>query len=221
MKSDLEFRLILTFLRGLRGNNNRPWFEAHRAQYQEARAQFEDYVSALIAGLARTQPLGGLSARDCVFRLNRDLRFTKDKTPYKRYMSAYIAPGGRKSRRLGYYVHIEPGHRSMIAGGLHEPEPDQIALWRQSIDRNPAPFKKIVGTRAFKEYFGQVEGQKLKTVPRGYPKDHPELELLRLKQVTVSRPLTDSVVQGTRLLQDTLKTFKAMRPFLEYLGGLV
>src|SRR3989304_5729364 len=97
MKSAIEMTLILKFLRGLRENNNRPWFEAHRAQYQEARAKFEDYVAALIAGLARTHPLGGFSARDCVFRLNRDLRFSKDKPPYKPYMSAYIAPGGRKS----------------------------------------------------------------------------------------------------------------------------
>ena len=220
MKSDMELSSILKFLRGLRENNNRPWFEAHRPQYQEARAQFEDYVTALIAGLARTQPLGGLSARDCVFRLKRDLRFSKDKTPYKPHMSAYIAPGGRKSRRLGYYVHIEPGNRSMIAGGLHEPEPDQIALWRQAIDRNPTPFKKIVGTKAFKEHFGQVEGQKLKTAPRGYPRDHPELELLRLKQVTVARPFTDKDVQGARLLHDSFDTFKVMRPFLEYLGAL-
>jgi uncharacterized protein (TIGR02453 family) len=220
MKSDMELSSIFKFLRGLRENNNRPWFEAHRPQYQEARAQFEDYVTALIAGLARTQPLGGLSARDCVFRLNRDLRFSKDKTPYKPYMSAYIAPGGRKSRRLGYYVHIEPGNRSMIAGGLHEPEPDQISLWRQAIDRNPTPFKKIVGTKAFKEHFGQVEGQKLKTAPRGYPRDHPELELLRLKQVTVARPFTDKDVQGPRFLHDSFDTFKVMRPFLEYLGAL-
>jgi len=220
MKSDIELSLTLKFLRGLRENNNRPWFEAHRVQYQEARAQFEEYVAALIAGLARTQPLGGLSAKDCVFRLNRDLRFSKDKTPYKPYMSAYIAPGGRKSRRNGYYVHLEPGNRSMIAGGLHEPEPNQIALWRQSIDRNPTPFKKIIGAKAFKEYFGQVEGQKLKTAPRGYPKDHAELELLRLKQVTVSRPITDREVQRAGLLYDSLKTFKAMRPFLEYLGAL-
>jgi uncharacterized protein (TIGR02453 family) len=220
MKSDTELGSLLKFLRGLRENNNRPWFEAHRGQYQEARAHFEDYVAALIAGLARTLPLGGLSPRDCVFRLNRDLRFSKDKTPYKPYMSAYIAPGGRKSRRLGYYVHIEPGNRSMIAGGWHEPEPDQIALWRQAIDRDPRPFKKIVGRKAFHDTFGQIEGQKLKTAPRGYPSDHPELELLRLQQVTVSRPITDRDVQGSRLLRDSLHTFRVMRPFLEYLGAL-
>jgi len=107
MQAQLDLRPVLTFVRGLKRNNNRPWFEAHRPAFQEARLHFEEYVSSLIAELARTESLGGLTPRDCIFRMNRDLRFSRDKTPYKPYMSAYIAPGGRKSRRLGYYMATE------------------------------------------------------------------------------------------------------------------
>ena len=220
MQAQLDLRPVLTFVRGLKRNNNRPWFEAHRPAFQEARLCFEEYVSSLITELNRTESLGGLTPKDCVFRMNRDLRFSRDKTPYKPYMSAYIAPGGRKSRRLGYYVHIEADDHSMLAGGLHEPEPHQLAAWRASIDRDPRPFKKIAAARNFRKLFGKVRGESLKTAPRGYPKDHPDLHLLRLKRVTVWREITDKQLASQHLLRQTLGTFKAMRPFLRYLEDL-
>jgi uncharacterized protein (TIGR02453 family) len=165
-------------------------------------------------------PLGAISPKDCIFRLNRDLRFSKDKSPYKTYMSAYIAPGGRKSRRLGYYVHIQPGDHSILGGGLHEPDPGTIAKWCNAIDRDPRPFKAIIAASSFKRYFGEVQGERVKTAPKGYARDHPEIELLRLKQITASRPLLDKEILAPDLLQETLKTFKAMKPFLEVLEDL-
>jgi uncharacterized protein (TIGR02453 family) len=220
MADSLTLQPVMRFVRSLKRNNNREWFEAHRAGYEEARHHFEVYVGALIDGLARTEVLGPLSPRDCIFRLNRDLRFSRDKTPYKPFMSAYIAPGGRKSRRLGYYVHIEAGNHSMIAGGLHEPDPQELAAWRAAIDEDPRPFRRIVSTTRFRNTFGTVRGDRLKTAPTGYRMDHPELALLQLKQVLVWRELHDSVVVSPRILKETLATFKAMRPFLEYLRGL-
>ncbi len=216
MTSGLDLRPVLKFVTALKRNNNREWFQAHRADYEVARTHFEDYVAALIGELSRTEPLAGLSPKDCVFRLNRDLRFTKDKTPYKPYMSAYIAPGGRKSRRMGYYVHIEPG-TSMLAGGMHEPEPQQLAAWRAAIDRDPRPLKKIIAGSAFRKYFGEVQGERLKTVPRGYPKDHPEADLLRLKSVTVIRYIPEAGVVSPAFLRESLATFRAVKPFLRYL----
>jgi uncharacterized protein (TIGR02453 family) len=177
-------------------------------------------VAELIHRLSATEPLASVTPKDCIFRLYRDLRFSKDKTPYKPYLSAYIAPGGRRTRQLGYYVHIEPGNRSMLGGGLHEAEPRQIEAWRASVDRNPGPLLKILRGKAFRDYFGEVQGEKLKTAPRGYAKDHPQLDLLRLKSVTVSHPLSDKEVSSSRLLRETLLTFKAMRPFLRYLEAL-
>lgn len=219
MTTGFDLRPVLKFVAALKRNNHREWFQAHRADFEVARTQFENYVAALIAELSRTEPLAGLSPRDCIFRLNRDLRFTKDKTPYKPYMSAYIAPGGRKSRRMGYYVHLEPGN-AMLAGGLHEPEPQQLAAWRAAIHRNPRPLKKIIAGAAFRRYFGEVQGERLKTVPRGYPKDHPEADLLRLKSVTVIRHIAEADVASPAFLSESLATFRAIRPFLRYLEAL-
>ena len=220
MNADFDLKPTLEFLKALKRHNNRDWFESHRPQYQSARSEFEAFITALIQELAPVEGLGGLSAKDCLFRLNRDLRFSKDKSPYKTHMSAYIAPGGRKSRRLGYYVHVSPGDQSMIAGGMHEPEPQQLASWRQAIDRDPGPFKRIIHEKTFRRYFGEVSGEKLKTAPKGYPRDHPQLELLRLKQVTAMRPIPDKDLLGRSLVQETLRTFRAMKPFLSYLENL-
>ena len=220
MQAKLDMQPVLKFLQGLKRNNNRDWFEAHRPEFEAARDQFEHYVAVLISALARTESLSGVTPKDCIFRLNRDLRFTKDKTPYKPFMSAYIAPGGRKSRQMGYYVHIQPGNHSLIAGGLHEPEPQQITAWRKSIDRDARPFKRIASDKTFRKYFGAVGGESLKTAPKGYPKDHPDLDLLRLKSVTVTRAIPDSLITSPRLVAETLKTFTAMKPLLRYLEKL-
>jgi uncharacterized protein (TIGR02453 family) len=120
---------------------------------------------------------------------------------------------------MGYYVHLEPGN-SMLAGGLHEPEPHQLASWRAAIDRDPRPFKKISSAAAFRKYFGEVQGERLKTVPRGYARDHPQADLLRLKSVTVIRQLPDAQVLAPAFLRQALETHKAMRPFLRYLESL-
>ena len=219
MGAETALQPALGFVRALKRNNNRDWFQAHRDDYEAARVHFEDFVAALLHELSRTEPLADVTPRDCIFRLNRDLRFSKDKTPYKPYMSAYIAPGGRKSRRMGYYVHLEPGN-SMLAGGLHEPEPHQLASWRAAIDRDPRPFKKIAAAAAFRRNFGEVRGERLKTVPRGYPRDHSEADLLRLKSITVIRQIPDAQVIMPAFLHEALRTFKTMKPFLMYLESL-
>lgn len=220
MGNHIDLHPVLAFVRALRRNNNREWFEAHRPQFQTARSHFEDYVGVLIAELRRTERLDALTPKDCIFRMNRDLRFSKDKTPYKPFMSAYIAPGGRKSRRLGYYVHLEAGDHSILGGGLHEPEPHQLAAWRASIARDPRPFRRLAASGSFRKYFGEVRGESLKTAPKGFAKDHPDLDLLRLKRVTVWREITDRQAASQDFVRETLATFKAMRPFLAFLQDL-
>jgi uncharacterized protein (TIGR02453 family) len=207
---------VISFLRDLETNNNREWFKKHKAVYEEARSSFEDFVAALIEELSRTEPLGNLNPKDCIFRIHRDLRFTKDKRPYNPYMTAYVAPGGRRSTGMGLYVRIQPGD-SMLAGGLHQPDTQQLVAWRASIDRDPASFKRIVQDETFRRYFGRVSGERLKTAPKGYPRDHPEIDLLRLKSVTVSRQLSDEEVLSPGFLREAVLTFEAMKPFLAYL----
>ncbi len=217
-----EFDLspVLRFAAELKLNNNRPWFMDHKADYELARARFEDFVTGLIFNLSKTEPLGGITAKDCIFRLNRDLRFSKDKSPYKPYLSAYIAPGGRKSRLLGYYVHLEPGN-VMLAGGLYEPEPRQLTAFRDAISRNSREFKSIITDTKFVEYFGGVGGDALKTIPRGYATDHPDAAILRLKTVTVTHKVTDEAAVAPGFYDHVMDTFRVMKPFLQYLEGFV
>jgi uncharacterized protein (TIGR02453 family) len=210
---------VLNFSLDLKWNNNRNWFLEHRSSYEIAHGHFEDFISALINEISQTEPLADLTPKDCIFRLNRDLRFTKDKTPYKPYMSAYIAPGGKKSRRLGYYVHLEPGN-SMLAGGLYDPDPQQLNAWREAVDHDPGLIRKIIAGDQFTRYFGQISGDRLKTIPRGYQKNHPDEDLLQLKSITVVRKVTDVQVTSKNFFQDSMDTFKVMKPFLEYLESI-
>jgi uncharacterized protein (TIGR02453 family) len=217
-KVDLE--PVVAFLRDLARNNNKAWFEENRPRYVEARARFEDLVAYLVHGIDAFHRMGMLAPKDYIYRINRDVRFSHDKSPYKTNFAAYIAPGGRKATALGYYLHIAPGNQSMLAGGMYMPEGKQLANFRKAIAIKPGPFKKIITAPAFKKAFGSVAGEKLVTAPQGYDRAHPEIELLRLKQVLVSRTYTDNQVIGGDLQRDALATFKTMKPFLDYLNGL-
>ncbi len=209
---------ILTFLSELERNNNKPWFERNRASYDEARQLFEELVIALIVEIGKFEDLAGLMPKDCIFRINRDLRFSKDKSPYKTAMSAVIGPGGKKHTGLPYYVHLEPRGRSMLGGGHYMPTPAQLAKWREAVDEDAARLNKIIRHKNFVSTFGSLEGDKLKSAPKGYSPDHPEIELLRLKQMLVTRRLTDKEVLSPGFVKETAKVFKTMKPFLDYLN---
>ncbi len=211
---------ILDFLSELEKNNARPWFEEHRDDYQKAKDLFEELVNQVIADYRPIEDLGGISAKDCVMRIFRDVRFSKDKTPYKTNMAASIAAGGRKSERMAYYVHIEPNNRSMVAGGLHMPEPEQITRFREAISHHPGSFKVVIEAPAFIQYFGSIQGEKLKTTPKGFAPDHPEIELLRLKEVVAVHALSDAAVLSDGFVGLIVQSFAAMKPFLDYLNEL-
>src|SRR5689334_1807188 len=163
--NDIDLKPVLDFLSDLKRHNNKAWFEEHRAAYETARTHFENFVDQLISEYGGLENLGSITAKDCIMRIYRDTRFSKDKSPYKTNMSATIAPGGKKSIRQGYYLHIQPDNGTLIAGGLYMPTPEQLAGFRATIDRDAAPFKRILDSKAFKKYFGTLEGEKVKTVP--------------------------------------------------------
>ena len=221
MSPNSDLKPVLRFLTDLGKNNNRPWFEEHRPAYEQAKGLFEDFVDELILGLGAIEDLRGVTAKDCVMRIFRDLRFSKDKSPYKTGMSASIGPGGRKSYRFQYYLHLEPHNASMIAGGLHEPESAQINKFRAAISRSPRKFKAIVADKSFKRYFGEIGGERLKTVPQGYDRDHPEIELLRLKEVVAVHRLADADVLAPGFTKHVVNACAAMKPLLDYLGSVV
>ena len=217
----LDLRPVLDFLSRLKQNNNKAWFDENRAAYDIARARFESFVDQLITEYGGIEDLGSITAKDCVMRIYRDTRFSKDKSPYKTNMSATIAPGGKKSSSLGYHLHIQPHNETLIAGGLYMPTPEQLARFRMAIDQDAAPFKAVIKDKEFQKYFGTLEGEKVKTVPQGYTRDHPEIELLRFKQVVVVHRLSDEVVLSPTFSAHAIKTFTAMKPFLDYLNAIL
>jgi uncharacterized protein (TIGR02453 family) len=216
----VDLKPVFDFLSGLKENNHKAWFEEHRADYELARERFENFVDGLILAYGSVEGFGGITAKDCVMRIYRDTRFSKDKSPYKTSMGATLAPGGKKSTSLGYHLHLQPHNESLIAGGLYMPSPEQLAMFRMAIDRDAAPFKDILKEKEFKKYFGSLEGERLKTVPQGYSADHPEIELLRFKQAVVVHHLSDETVLAPAFGSHSIKVFKAMKPFLDYLNSI-
>jgi len=218
MADDLDLGPALKFLAGLAKNNNKAWFESHRDQYDESMAAFEVLVGRLITGMSRVEDLEGLQPKDCIMRIYRDVRFSKDKSPYKTGLGAGIAPGGRKGGRMGYHVHVGPSGATMVATGLWDPTPQQLAHFRDAITDDAGPFLKVINSGSFKKHFGEVVGDSLKTAPKGYPVDHPQLDLLRKKQVCISETFADNVVASARFPEVAVESMKAMKPFIDYLN---
>lgn len=175
----------LSFLQKLKKNNNKEWFEIHRSEYNTAKKNFEEFISALLTEMGTVdENLKELKAGDCIFRINRDIRFSKDKTPYKISRSAFMNKGGKKSVHAGYYVHVQPDGKSFFGGGLWMPNPPELKKVRQEIDYCFNEFKKIIQASSFKKQYGELEKeekQMLVNVPRGYDPQNPAAEFLRLK----------------------------------------
>lgn len=209
----------IDFLKILKNNNNKDWFEKNKADYLTAKEEFESLVDKLIKGLSKNDKKisSQLKAKDCTFRIYKDVRFSKDKTPYKTNMGASMNPGGKKSMEAGYYLHIEPG-ACFLAGGVYMPEPPQLNAIRQEIDYNPKPLLKLLNAPAFKKHFkGLDEEGKLKTAPKGFEKDHVHIELLKNRHFIVSSPVKDKDLLSKDVDKIVLAGFKAMQPLLEYL----
>lgn len=203
----------------LKAHNESLWMQAHKPQYEEAKHNMERAVAYLIDGLLPTSPwLEGLEAKKCLFRLNRDLRFSADKRPYKEHFGAYMAPGGKQSLLAGYYLHLEPGDKSMVAGGAYMVPADPLKKLRQEIDYNPQPLLQVIASPGFVRTFGGLQGEQLKTAPKGYPADHPHIALLKHKSFLAMKPVTDQEVLAPDFLPKALSIFQEMAPLLDYLN---
>jgi uncharacterized protein (TIGR02453 family) len=210
----------LDFLSAIKSNNNRNWFIANRPAYLESKVNFESFVQNIIDEIILFEPImKGLEAKSCVFRINRDIRFSNDKSPYKSHFGAFIVQGGKKNgdKFAGYYFHIEPG-KSIMAGGAYTPPSPWLSAIREKISDNPDEFIKITKAKDFIKYFGSVDGEKLKTAPKGYPKDHPHIELLKLKSYLVVNEATDKLVLSKDFQGYVISVFKAMKPLNDYLN---
>jgi len=210
---------ILQFLEELKQNNTREWFAENKQKYEKANKSLLTLVEQLIPVVQRIDSsIGALTAKDCVFRIYRDTRFSPDKTPYKTNMGAYFARGGRKSIYAGYYMHLEPGN-SMLAGGIWMPEPEALKRIRQEIYYNSAEFKSLLESKSFKDNFGTLsEEGKLKNPPRDFPADFPDIELLKNKNFTMFHSLSDEKVKSEDFTKEFSKVFEAMKPINEFLN---
>jgi uncharacterized protein (TIGR02453 family) len=216
-----HLKSTLDFLSALQIHNNKPWFQAHRAGYEAARQTFEDFVDDFIEEFRSIEDFENLSAKDCVFRIYRDVRFAKNKAPYKPNMGASLALGGKHSLRAPYYIHIEPPDKSFLAGGAYMPTPDQLAAIRQAIDRDPSGLKAAINSKLFKKHFSSLTGELLKTPPRGYRADHPDIKLLKYKQFITGYNLSDKDVLSPRLMARTVEVFTVLKPLLDWLNDAV
>jgi len=211
--------LVLDFLTQLAENNNREWFQQNRKKYDEARIVMESFVNSIIIELSKfDSTVKFVKASDCIFRIFRDVRFAKDKSPYKTNMGAWITRSGRKSSGPGYYIHLQPGS-SFLAAGVYMPEPDHLKKIRNEIYYNIAEFKAILNEKKLrKSKIGLSDFEKGKLAPRDFPKDFPDMELLKYKHYTLSYPLRDEVIASDHFHEIVVMAFKTMYPFNIFLS---
>ena len=214
-----NLQIALAFLEDLKFNNSREWFNANRKRYDESRAAFEALVADVMGRFAPIEDLGKTTAKDCIFRINRDVRFTKDKSPYKTNLGALIGDGGRKATGRSYYINLEPGE-TFVAGGVYDPQPETLKQIRAAIAEKPNQLRKIITDKDFVRYFGELRGESLKTAPKGYANDHPAIDLLKRKQFLALHLLSDADVLKDDFAAHILEVCKALKPFEGYFVGL-
>ena len=208
------------FLRDLKKHNQRAWFHKNRPRYDAARGEVVQLVDAVLAGLAhRDAHFLEQDPEDCLFRINRDTRFARDKTPYKEHLGAFITDLGRRVDRAGYYVHIQPGE-CLVAGGLYMPPAPQLKAVRRALLEDAASLRRILRRPAFVRAFGrELPGAKLKTVPRDVPRDHPDADLLRFTSFEVFHMIPDRQALSRDFPRVAVEQFRLMRDFIGWLNA--
>jgi uncharacterized protein (TIGR02453 family) len=207
------------FLKQLKTNNDKEWFDENRTRYAELRKEFEHFINIVIAEIASfDKEAAHTTAKASIFRINRDIRFSNDKAPYKTNFGAFIANGGRKGVKPGYYIHVEPGE-CFLAGGIYMPSGPMLKALRTEILDNMDEFKKIVSDKNFIRHFGnELWGEKLKTAPKGFPKDFPGLEYLKYKHYTAVKAMPDGIYVSKDFIREVSVVFKALAPFNAFLN---
>jgi len=211
----------LQFLQDLKIHNQRDWFEKNRPRYEAAKVDFENFTEAVLKGLSKTDDsIAHLKPKDCLFRINRDVRFAKDKSPYKTNFGMGISHKGKKGNDAGYYLHCEPGH-AFIGGGLWMPEPADLKKVRQEIDYCWDEFNKIVTSKKFKTVYGDLSKTSEYTLtrpPKGYDETNPAIEYLKLKSFVAMAPISDEELMSKELVKKTIATFETLKPLLDFVN---
>lgn len=209
----------LEFLDTLKKNNNKEWFHANKKTYQKAKSNFEEFVNNIILEFGKIdESILSLTAKDCTFRINRDIRFSKDKSPYKTNFGAYLSKGGKKSKYSGYYVHLET-NGCFIGGGIYMPPSPVLKLVRNEIYFNLDAFLKIIQDKNFKSEFGDIHGEKLTNPPKGFPKDFEGVEWLKYKSYTVMKDVNEKTILSKNFVTEVVHSFSIMKPLVEFINA--
>lgn len=209
----------LKFLTDLKANNNREWFTENKERYTEAHENMLEFMAALIGEMNKIDNIEANSVRRSLFRIYRDVRFSKNKTPYKTFF------GGRMRRatpmlRGGYYIHIEPGN-TFLTGGFRNPSPADLKLIRTELAHDANPLRIIMEEPEFKKTWGNFVGESVKTAPRGFDADHPDIDLIRFKQFHLAHAIPDDIVLSENFIFEIVKSFLTIRPFFEYMSEIL
>jgi uncharacterized protein (TIGR02453 family) len=217
----MNTKALIAFLESLHKNNNKEWFDTHRKEYESLRKEWLGFVSELIPAFGAFDPtLLHLEAKDCIFRINRDVRFSKDKSPYKTNFGCSFNAGGKKAEFFGYYLHIDP-KGCFMAGGAYGPSPASLAAIRQEIDYNADEFKSIVTHKTFTKAFGSLTGEVLSRPPKGYEAENPAIVYLKHKSFLAQHPLTTADITSPKLVKQLVETGQAMKPLIDFLNRAV
>ncbi len=217
----IDLRISLDFLALLKSNNDREWFKANKSLYDDAKGAFEQLIAVMIPVVREIDPdVDVLDPRECMFRIFRDTRFSSNKEPYKTNFGAVIAKGGRKSPNAGYYIHMESGS-SMIGGGIYMPDSRYLKAIRNTIFENVDEYRSIIDSDEFRKYFSGMFGEKLKNAPKGFPKDFPDIDLLKNKHYAVTHKVDDGFWLSDTLVEDVAEMFSALYGLNRFLNTAI
>jgi len=203
------------FFNKLEKNNNREWFTDHKSEFKKIEAEVKKVYNEIYNNLNKHDEVDKIK----IFRIYRDVRFSKDKTPYKPHFAGNFVRGTKRLRG-GYYIRIRPGE-SFLAGGFWEPNKEDLLRIRKEFEMDTSEIREIMNNKTFAKHFGKLQGISLKTAPRGFDKEHPNMDLIRMKQFIVTRYFTDEEVLQPNFLEEIDKSYKAMRPYFDYMSEIL
>ncbi|MDX2361726.1 MAG: DUF2461 domain-containing protein [Crocinitomicaceae bacterium] len=210
----------IAFLKKLKSNNDRDWFTANKKTYEVQHANTITFAENLLAKMNEHDIIETPTGKKSVLRIYRDVRFSKDKSPYKSHWGISFKRA-TKLLRGGYYLHMEPGDKSFVGGGFWGPNKEDILRIREEIATDASEMRSIITSKEFIDTFGELKGDQLKTAPKGFDKEHPDVDLLRYKQFIFGRNFTDEEVMRDDFVDRANDTFMKMRPFFDLMSDVL
>ena len=206
----------LKFLKQLEKNNNRDWFNAHKKEFKALEADVKDFYNSVLENLKVHDDIDKLK----IFRIYRDVRFSKNKLPYKTHFGGSFHRT-KPNLRGGYYLHIQPNNESFIATGFWEPNKEDLLRIRKEFEMDDEAIRAIIGKASFKKIWGDFVGEEVKTAPKGFSKEHPAIDLIKKKQYIFVKKYSDKEVLEPEFLSEIDKAFKAIRPYFDYMSDVL